>query len=300
MSCERVQLSKAGPEVSRIAAGCWRLLDWGWGELEVEAWMDVCHNVGITTFDHADIYGDYRVQELFGRVLRRRPDLRNSIQIVTKCDIRAVSDQRPENQVKSYDTSARYIASSVEGALAQLHVDHLDVVLLHRPDPLMDADEVAEVFDTLRKEGKVGHFGVSNFAPSQYDLLASRTPLVTNQVEHSLLHTEPLFDGTFDQCQQARIRPMLWSPMGGGALFRSDDATAKRLRSALQNMALGYGVSVGAMALAWLLREPVGGIPIMSSSRGAGISDAVAACDVALEREDWFILLEAARGEAVA
>jgi predicted oxidoreductase len=163
----------------------------------------------------------------------------------------------------------------------------------------MDADEVAGTFDQLRRAGKVEHFGVSNFTPTQWDLLASRTPLVTNQVQHSLLHLEPLFDGTFDRAQQARVRPMLWSPMGGGQLFRSDDDSTRRLRGALEDLARGYGCSTGALALAWLLREPAGPVPVMSSSRAAGVADAAAAVGVAVDRQDWFLLLEAATGRRV-
>jgi predicted oxidoreductase len=299
MQTTRVRLADSGPEVSRIAAGCWRLVDWGWGPSEVVDWVEVCLSHGITTFDHADIYGGYRAAALFGRALAGRPDLRDRIEIVTKCDIALVDPARPEHRVKHYDTTAAHLRAAVDGQLTELGVDRLDLLLLHRPDPLLDADEVAAEFEHLRSAGKVAHFGVSNFSPSQYDLLASRTPLVTNQVQHSLLHPDPLFDGTFDHCQQHRVRPMLWSPLGGGALFGGTDQRATRVRAALADLAPGYGVPTATLALAWLLAEPAGPVPLVSSSRPSGMGEAARACEVEVDRQDWFTLLAAATGTEV-
>ena len=300
MQIPKVRWADPGPEVSRIAAGCWRLVEWGWGEREVIAWVEACLSHGITTFDHADIYGGYGAAALFGRALANRPDLRDRLEVVTKCDIALMDPARPDHRVKHYDSSARHIRATVDQQLTDLGVERIDVLLLHRPDPLMAADEVAATFEQLRLAGKVAFFGVSNLTPANMDLLASRTHLVTNQVEHSLLHPEPLFDGTFDRCQQLRIRPMLWSPLGGGALFSSDDGRAGRVRGALADMAPRYGVTAATLALAWLLREPAGPVPIMSSSRAAGVAEAAAACAVDLDRQDWFTLLAAATGAEVA
>lgn len=276
-----------------------RLLDWGWDDIAVEAWVDACVNVGITTFDHADIYGDYRALEVFGRVLRRRPDLRRSIQLISKAGIRLVSRRRQENRLKSYDTSQDYLIASVHSQLAALNVDHLDVFLLHRPDPLIDADEVAGAFESLRRSGAVAHFGVSNFTPADFDLLASRTELVTNQVQHSLLHLDPMTDGTLADCQRRRIRPMFWSPLAGGELLLGDSQTAARTRLALDDIAREHGCHAATVAYAWLLREPSGGVPVVSSSRAAGLGDAVAALDLALDRQEWFALLAATSGAPV-
>ncbi len=285
--------------ISDIAVGCWRLLDWGWGPREVRRWITQCLDLGLTTFDHADIYGNYGVNALFGEALLAEPALRDQIQIVTKCDIALLSDSRPTHRVKHYDTTAGYLAASVDAQLRDLHTDHIDVLLLHRPDPLMDADEVAAVFDGLRAAGKVRAFGVSNFGVTQMDLLASRTRLVTNQVEHSLLHTAPLFDGTFDRCQQLRIRPMLWSPLGGGRLFTEDDPHSAHIRSTAEAIAGDYSVPLATLALAWLLAEPAQPIPVVSSSRPEGLRDAAAATQVTLDRQDWFALLAASTGSEV-
>lgn len=277
-----------------------RLLDGGWDDIAVEAWVDACVNLGITTFDHADIYGDYRVLEVFGRVLRRRPDLRRSIQLVSKAGIRLVSRRRPDNRLKSYDSSAAYLVESVRAQLAALNVDHLDVFLLHRPDPLLDADEVASAFDELRRAGAVRHFGVSNFTPAEFDLLASRTELVTNQVQHSLLHLAPLQDGTLADLQRRRVRPMFWSPLGGGELLSGESQAARRIRIALDDVARERGCSPVTVAYAWLLREPCGAVPVVSSSRAAGLREAAAGTDLELDRPEWFALLAAASGQPVA
>lgn len=274
-----------------------RLLDWGWDDVAVEAWVDACVNLGITTFDHADIYGDYRALEVFGRVLRRRPDLRRSIEVVSKAGIRLVSRRRPDNRLKSYDSSAQYLVDGVHAQLRALNVQHLDVFLLHRPDPLLDADEVAAAFEQLRRSGAVRHFGVSNFSPAEFDLLASRTELVTNQVQHSLLRLEPLQDGTLVDLQRRRLRPMFWSPLAGGELLRGDAQAARRTRLALDDVARGRGCSAAAVAYAWLLREPGGAVPVVSTSRAAGLGDAVAALEIDLDRQEWFALLAAASGE---
>jgi predicted oxidoreductase len=292
-------ISPDGPQISAIAAGCWRLLDWRWGPDEVRAWITQCIDLGITTFDHADIYGDYRVNALFGEALAGDPALARQIQIVTKCNIALRSGARPTNRVKHYNSTAGYIRASVEAQLGDLRIDHIDVLLLHRPDPLLDADEVASAGAELQAAGKVRHLGVSNFGVTQLDLLGSRTPLVTNQVEHSLLHTPPLFDGTFDRCQQLRIRPMLWSPLGGGRLFDDHDPHAEQIRHVAQVMAGDYGVSLATLALAWLLAEPARPIPVVSSSRPSGLSDAAAAVRVVLDRQDWFTLLAASTGSEV-
>ena len=287
-------LSPTGPQLSTIAAGCWRLRDWGWEPDQVTEWIERNIDMGITTFDHADIYGGYGVTALLGAALRARPELRHRIQLVSKVDICLINDARPQNRVQHYDTTARHITASVDAQLSELGADHLDVLLIHRPDPLLDADEVARAFAALRGAGKVRYFGVSNFTVSQFELLASRTELVTNQVEHSLLHTAPLFDGTFDQAQRNRLRPMLWSPLGGGRLFTGTDDSTARVRSFATGLAADYGSSLATLALAWLLAEPAQPLPIVSSSRTEGIVEAAAACDVSLDRQDWFALLESA------
>ena len=184
----------------------------------------------MTTFDHADIYGGYTVEQLFGEALALAPALRAKLQLVTKCGICLTTPNRPAHRVKHYDTSFEHIVSSVENSLQMLHSERIELLLIHRPDALMDADVVAAAFTHLQLQGKVQHFGVSNFSPAQFDLLASRFPLVTNQIELHPLHLAPLHDGSLDQCQQRRLQPMIWSPLAGGRLITGDDVVAERVR----------------------------------------------------------------------
>ncbi|WP_082693694.1 aldo/keto reductase [Aquitalea magnusonii] len=188
------QLAPGGPVFSPVAAGLWRLHDWNFSPAELAAWVERAIHLGITTFDHADLYGGFRCEALFGQWLKANPGQRENIQLVSKCGIKPLDASRGW-QVKHYDSSHTHILASVEASLRNLGTDYLDLLLIHRPDPLMDPDEVAAAFASLKQSGKVRHFGVSNFSPSQFALLASRTPLLTNQLEASLLHTAPLFDG---------------------------------------------------------------------------------------------------------
>ena len=213
---------------------------WGWSAPQRLEWLSACTDCGVSSFDHADIYGGYSVEALFGEALALNPGLRKHLQLVSKCGIQLISAARPEHRVKAYDTSALHIERSVEQSLRALRTDYLDTLLLHRYDPLLDADAVAEVFQRLQRAGKVLAFGVSNFTPLQFSLLHSRVPLVTNQVECSPLHLAPLHDGTFDQAQQLRIAPMIWSPLAGGKIFNSDDAAALRVQATLTAIALVF------------------------------------------------------------
>ncbi len=291
------RLAASGPLLSPVAAGVWRLDEWGFDDAALAAWVEHALALGISTFDHADLYGGFTCEALFGRWLKAHPSRRDELQLVSKCGIKPPIAERGW-QVKHYDTSAGHITASVEASLRHLGTDYLDLLLIHRPDPLLDADEVADTFQRLQQAGKVRHFGVSNFTPSQYALLASRVPLVTNQVEASLLHLDPLFDGTFDQCQQLRVRPMLWSPLAGGRVL--DAAANPALHAALQQLAGELDVSVATVALAWLLQHPCKPLPIIGSRRLASLDDAAAACRLKLSRQQWFALLQAARGHEVA
>ncbi|SCK11247.1 aldo/keto reductase family oxidoreductase [Vogesella sp. LIG4] len=291
------RLAADGPLLSPVAAGVWRLHEWGFDDAALAAWVEHAIALGITTFDHADLYGGFRCEALFGRWLKANPSRRDAIQLVSKCGIKPPDAARGW-RVKHYDSSAEHITASVHASLQQLGSDYLDLLLIHRPDPLLEPDEVAETFARLRDAGKVRHFGVSNFSPSQYALLASRTTLVTNQIEASLLHTAPLFDGSFDQCLQLGIRPMLWSPLAGGRLF--DAAANPALAAALNLLAGELGVGTAAVALAWLLRHPCRPLPIVGSRKLAALDDAAAACRLQLTRQQWFTLLQVAQGHEVA
>lgn len=289
------------PTFSPIIAGAMNLGQWQWNPAERLRWIEECLELGITTFDHADIYGGYTCEGLFGEALALRPSLRSQMQLISKCGIKLITPNRPSNALKSYAVGRDYIIASAENSLRELQTDHLDLLLIHRPSPLMAADEVAEAFAALA--GKVRHFGVSNFTPAQFDLLQSRLdfPLVTNQIELSVMQMNALTDGTLDQCQQRRIRPMLWSPLGGGALFQGETAASKRLLVVLREIGdvLG-GAALDQIALAWLLHLPSRPYPVLGTGKIERLAAAVAATQLQLTDEQWFAIWEAAAGHEVA
>ncbi|RQS65516.1 oxidoreductase [Burkholderia sp. Bp8963] len=302
--CTTISIGAEPMPFSRIVFGMWRLADWRLSRRERRALIDAALELGVTSFDHADIYGDYTAESLFGEVLDDAPHLREQMQIVTKCGIRLVSTRRPAHRLKHYDAGAAHVVASVEQSLRALRTDRLDLLLLHRPDPLMDADEVAATFAALRRDGKVRTFGISNFTPAQAALLQDRMAahgmsLATNQVECSLLHLAPLDDGTFDQAQRWRCSPMLWSPLAGGRLLTDASPAATRVRACAERIGGALGVPATTVLFAWLLALPCRPLPIVGSSRIAALREAVAATRLPLAREHWFALLQAARGAEV-
>mgnify|MGYP000122525708 CR=1 FL=1 len=294
-------LAADGPRLSPIVAGAWRMADWGWNPQQRLRWIEQCVELGVTSFDHADIYGGYSVEALFGEALALAPSsLRERLQIVSKCGIKLVATARPQHRIKHYDSSAAHIVASAEASLRALRVERLELLLIHRPDALMDADEVALAFEALRAAGKVAHFGVSNFTPAQFELLASRTPLVTNQIELHPLQRAPLADGTLDQLQRLRIRPMIWSPLAGGALLAGGGETERRVQAALGRIGERHGASTATVAFAWLLRHPSRPLPVAGSRRIEALHDAVAALRLTLDAQDWTEIWQAGAGHEVA
>ena len=285
-------------ELSPIVAGLWRLGDWQLDVSQRVRWIEQALELGITSFDHADIYGDYGAERLFGEALKAAPALREKMQLVTKCGIRLCSPRLPY-RLNHYDTSPAYVRAQVEQSLRNLHTGELDLVLIHRPDYLMDADELADTFAALTREGKVRHWGVSNHSASQFALLHARHPLSTNQIEMSPLHLHALDDGTLDQAQQLGLRPMIWSPLGGGRLFTGEDAQARRVREEMSAIAMRLGVSLATLAFAWVLRHPSRPHPITGTGRLEGLREAVAALNVRLEPEDWYAIWTASKGHPV-
>ena len=276
------------------------MASWGWDVPTRLRWIEQCVAMGVTSFDHADIYGGYTVEGLFGEALAAAPGLRNQLQLVTKCGIKLVSPARPGHAIKSYDSSKAHVTTSVEQSLRALRTDRLDLLLIHRPDALMDPDELAETFLALRSQGKVLDFGVSNHSPTQLARLHGRIPLVTNQVEFSPLQLAPLHDGSLDQCVDLGLRPMIWSPLAGGRLFRGEDEAASRVRAVLQAMAQEHGVAPSTVAFAWLLRHPARPLPITGSSRIEAIAEAVAALSLRLDSQAWYRIWSASTGRDVA
>jgi predicted oxidoreductase len=284
---------------SRLILGLWRVADWNLSPARLADLVRTCLDVGIDTFDLADIYSGYRCEAMFGAALRTDSALAPRIKLITKCGIGLVTPTRPTHRVKHYDTSREHILSCVDNSLASLGVDRLDLLLIHRPDPLMNADEIADAFERLQAAGKVDAFGVSNFLPHQFDLLQSRLeePLRANQVEISLLHPDSLFDGTVDQCQRLGTTPQAWSPLAGGALSRlREDAP---LAAVLARMARERGATVEQMAIAWLLRHPAGIRPLLGSGKADRIRELAKAQAIGLDRQSWFEMLEAATGRQV-
>ncbi|MFM9840276.1 MAG: aldo/keto reductase family oxidoreductase [Cyclobacteriaceae bacterium] len=285
-------LHPKGPSFSRIITGVWR-----WHTLSLETVERLIHtsiDEGITTFDHADIYGDHSCEELFGNILRKDSSLRKKIQLVTKCGIKFSSAKRPATWVKHYDTSEDHIVWSVENSLKMLGTDHLDLLLIHRPDPLLDPHEVSETFVKLKATGKVLHFGVSNFTPSQFEMLQHFLPfpLVTNQIEISLSRIDPLFNGDLDLMLKHGASAMAWSPLGGGKLQFEDRDWF--------NKASKYNATYSQLALAWLLKHPSNIFPILGTTKPERIIEAAKSIGINLDKQDWFDMLKWAMGKEVA
>ena len=287
---------------SEFVAGFWRMESWDMTPMQRINLIEQYLELGVTTMDHADIYGQYQCETLFGEALALKPALRQQMQIVSKCGIKPAFACRPERYVNHYDTSCKHIIASVEHSLKQLNTDYLDLLLIHRPDPLMDADAVAEAFKILKQAGKVQHFGVSNFTNAQFFLLQSRldAPLVTNQVELSPLAMSTLHDGTLDLCQQRRIRPMAWSCLAGGKIFETTNPQAVRLHQTLKLIAEQVGAQdISQVIYAWVRMLPSRPVPLIGSGNIERIKSAVASNEIQLDRQQWFSIWQASMGHSV-
>jgi predicted oxidoreductase len=286
-------------ELSRIVYGMWRLGDDAdTSPAHVQAKVEACLAQGITTMDQADIYGDYGAEALLGAAFRAAPGLRDRVELVTKCDIIAPIGKHSGARVKHYDTSGAYITGCVEHSLSVMATDRIDLLLIHRPDPLMDHQETGRALDALVVSGKVRAVGVSNFRPWDWSLLQSamETPLVTNQIELSAMHLDPFTNGDIAFHQERGHPVMAWSPLAGGRLFTEEGAA---VREVLTRIGHEQGVDPGAVAVAFLLRHPAKILPVMgtnSLARIAGLSDALT---VTLDREDWFEIYSATLGAEV-
>jgi predicted oxidoreductase len=286
---EKSHLHLKGPALSRIIAGAWR-----WNNVDVQRLIETSLEAGITSFDHADIYGDYSNEKIFGDALKKVSVSRQQIQLISKCGIRLLSVKEPNTWVKHYDTSREHILSSVESSLKNLGTDYLDLLLIHRPDPLMDPEEVSETFGLLKQNGKVLNFGVSNFTSAQFEMLQSYLPfpLVTNQIEMSLGKLDCLYDGTIDVLLKHETAPMAWSPLGGGNLMSSNNSLWSKKEK--------YNASESQLSLAWLMRHPANIFPVIGTTQPERIIESAKAIDIKLERQDWFEMLKAATGKDVA
>jgi predicted oxidoreductase len=303
----RLPFSAAGStsDFSRLVFGTWRLL----GDPAIQSPQDflavlkACLDVGITTIDTAEIYGLYKVEEMLGRALALDSGVRSKLEIISKYGIYAPCEFHPDRKTAFYNADGARAVKSAEKSLRLLGVDALDVLLVHRPDWLSNPADTAAGLLELVKSGKVKAVGVSNYSPSQVRALQAAlgdsTRLVTNQVEFSPFHLDPLFDGAFDQCQELKMRPMAWSPTGGGKLFGSDES-AVRVRAVLAAMRERYeGLGDDALCYAWILRHPVECFTILGTTKAERIRAAARACEVEIGREDWYAITEAARGARI-
>lgn len=286
---QRIELSDT-LKISRIAYGMWRLLDDPeHSATHCQAKIEACLESGVTTIDQADIYGGYEAEKALGETLRSAPHLKDKIEVITKCGIVAPIGRYSDHRVKHYNTSAEHITQSAETSLRAMSIDRIDLLLIHRPDPFMDHCNSARALDELVDQGKVRAVGVSNFKPHDIDLLsaAMKHPLVTNQIEISLISNEAFTNGDIAYLQQRHIRPIAWSPLCGGALFQSDN---KNLLAKMKELASCYNVEIGAIAIAWLLAHPANIIPVVGTSSLSRISALKNIGNVAIDRETWFEL----------
>jgi len=301
---EKIILGNTGASeslsVSRIIYGMWRLGDDpDTSPKHIQAKIEACLEQGVSTFDQADIYGAYTAEGLLGAALKQAPALRGQMEIITKCDIVAPIGMHADKRVKYYDSSQPAINQAVDRSLQEMAIEQIDLLLIHRPDPLMDADETGEALDGLIASGKVKALGVSNFRPWDMDLLQSRmnNKLVANQIEISLAENTALTNGDLAYLQQHKIAPMAWSPLAGGQLLQDSQSP---LGMKLKEMAAMHGVAPSSMAVAWLLRHPAAILPVMGSNSIERIKLFGEAMNVQLDRQSWFELLEAAMGHEVA
>jgi len=291
-----------GLEISRIVHGHWRLSDWNLNNQEILKLSEQAIELGITTFDHADIYGNYSCEKLFGDALDLKPSLRKNIQLITKCGIKLTSDKFPSRQLTHYDYSYDYIVSSVENSLKNFQTDYIDLLLLHRPSPFFNPEEVAKAFHILKKSGKVLHFGVSNFTPQQFEMLNSFTEekLVTNQVEISPSCLEHFDNGNIDYFLQKNIKPMAWSPLAGGQLLSPTTEKELRIFKTLTEIANELQIeAIDQLIYSWLFKHPSKIIPIVGSSKIERIKNAVDALAIDMSLEQWFKIYTASTGVGV-
>lgn len=297
MAVSRVRMHKDGPEFSSVIWGSMRCEEQFANSAELADFLRFLLDCGITTIDTANTYGiphPYTVEEFLGKAIAEVG--RDRFEIVTKCGIQRVSPHRPVNRIRHYDFSEKEIRRSVGRSLEKLGIDHADVILLHRPDYLMDPEETGAALDALIAEGKTNHVGVSNFSPSRYRLLASKlkAPLVTNQVEFSPVHLAPISDGVFDTAIIEGHVPMIWSPIGGGRLMTGDDEQVVRIRKILTGIAERTGLGGAAeAAIAFVARHPAKGIPIIGSGKRERIEGAIKAVSNPLDRMDWYEVVTA-------
>ena len=286
-------------KLSHIIAGTmnWGIWDKNLSTTEMSHLINICIENKITTFDHADIYGGYTTEAQFGKAFNESKISREKLQFISKCGIQYTSENRPNNTIKHYEYSKDYIIWSVENSLKNLQTDYLDALLLHRPSPLMQADEIAEAVEKLKSEGKIKSFGVSNFTPFQTELLRQKTEISFNQVQFSATHHEAMLDGSLDYMQIHKIQPMAWNPLG--TVFRENTEQTFRLKQLLATLVDKYHVGSDLILLAWILQHPANVLPVAGTVNVARIQQLSKACSLELDKQDWFAIWTESMGNKV-
>lgn len=286
-------------KLSPIVAGVmnWGVWDKNLSTKEMENMINVCLENKITTFDHADTYGDYTTESDFGKAFVSSKIAREKMQLISKCGVQLVTESR-NNTIRHYDYSKEYIIWSAENSLKNLQTDYLDVLLLHRPSPLMQADEIAEAVLKLKSDGKIIDFGLSNFTATQTELIRQKTEVLYNQVQFSATNFEPMIDGSFDYMQANNIRPMSWNPLG--SVFRKDIPQTRRLKKLLATLVSKYHLGSDSILLSWILKHPAQVIPIAGTVNVARIQSLMKAVELELDKEDWFAIWTTSMGDDVA
>lgn len=294
---------------SRIILGLWRAHNWDYSDVQFLNLLHRLVNAGVTSMDLADVYGNYTTEQRLGDVLRYSPELRNRMQFITKCGVCQVKPARPDHWIAHYNLTARHIQSSVERSLLALGVDRIDLLLLHRPDILMEADETAGILDKLVCDGKVAQLGLSNFPMTKMQLLMSRIkhPLCAHQIKISVMSPDALEDGRLDYLQQLKITPMAWSPLGGGELFQPKTEKGLRILTQLECLVekingdgiYDFKVTPEQVALAWLMKHPAKIFPVIGSGKVERILSLSQAEKISLTHQDWYSLLRASSDKEV-
>lgn len=300
---QKIKLHKKGPKLSKLIYGAWRLSEDKNGtdsDLILKK-INTCLDIGITSFDHADIYGDYSCEEIFGNAIQKDKSISKKIEIISKCGIMLLSTKKIQTRLKYYDSSFHHIISSTEESLKKLHVEKIDLLLLHRPDPISNPEEIAKAFERLNTSGKVLHFGVSNYLPHQFETLQKYIdfPLSTNQIEINPLKVTPFLDGTLDQCLQYKIKPLAWSPFAGGRIFTDNDERTVAVRNVVQKIAEREKTNIESVILKWLTFSPHGILPIIGTNKIERILALKNFESIALDRQDWYEIYSASRGMEV-
>lgn len=286
-------------QLSPIIAGVmnWGLWDKNLNTREMNHLIHLFYENGITSFDHADIYGGYTTETAFGKAWANSKIAREKVQFISKCGIQYIAESRPENRIKHYEYSKEYIISSVENSLKNLQTDYLDIFLLHRPSPLMRANEIAEAVEKLKADGKILSFGVSNFTASQTALIQSKTEVSFNQIQFSATHHDAMLDGSLDYMELHKIQPMAWNPLG--VAFRENTDQTFRLRQLLAKLVEKYGVGADIILLAWVKQHPANILPVAGTINVSRIQQLMKAQTLVLDTQDWFAIWAEPMGHRV-